>query len=190
MMGKLDDVVRTQAKHSPTDVVTLIGHSAGGVLGRMYLSSQPFRGRAYSGINYVDHLITLGSPHYNRKRFAYGGQLSRYVNQHYPGSFFSPSVKYTSVAGRYAPGALRGNWRNLWRYNVYAALGGEGSAWGDGLVPVESALLKGSKEIVLEEVSHFSFSGEPWYGSTEVIPRWWQETLASDVRHNHEFEGS
>ena len=46
---------------------------------------------------------------------------------------------------------------------------------GDGVVPASSAWLPGSQQIVLEGVSHFAGFGRRWYGSKDVIARWWKE---------------
>jgi hypothetical protein len=42
------------------------------------------------------------------------------------------------------------------------------------LIPVPSALLDGAQQVILDDVSHFSVFGEPWYGSPETIPLWWE----------------
>jgi hypothetical protein len=138
-------------------------------MARLYLGPRPFLGCACGGLDYIDHLITLGSPHYNQR----GGRMRRWVDEQYPGAYFAPQVKYTSVAGRMVHGNRRGPFRERWAYRAYERLSGDGNAWGDGLVPVASALLHESQPITLEGVSHFTGFGRPWYGTAEVIPRWW-----------------
>jgi len=173
LLRKLDRTVQQALGESATDKVTLIGHSAGGVLARLYLSPKPFLGHAYRGLDHVDHLITLGSPHHNQGGLTRGGPMSRWVEQRYPGAHFAPQVKYASVAGKLIRGDPAGSLHERWVYNNYAKIGGDGSAWGDGLIPVDSALLRGSNQLVLDGVSHFSGFGGPWYGSQEIIPLWW-----------------
>ncbi len=173
LLRKLDRAVREAAGRSVTGKITLIGHSAGGVLGRLYLSPRPFLGRTYPGWDRVDHLITLGSPHYSRPRWTHGGAMSRWIEKRYPGAFFAPQVRYTSVAGKLIRGNRQGSLRERHVYAFYEDIGGEGAAWGDGLIPVASALLGGAQQIALEGVSHFTGFGGPWYGAAEVIPRWW-----------------
>ncbi len=46
---------------------------------------------------------------------------------------------------------------------------------GDGLVPLESALIAGSKKIILEKTCHGGLFGKYWYGSKERIEIWWNE---------------
>jgi len=168
---KTECTVRRAATASPTGKVTLIGHSAGGVLSRLYLSPAPFLRHRYSGIEVVDHLITLGSPHNNRGRFFRDGWMARAVYRRYPGAYFAPQVRYTSVAGRSLRGEAGGSAKERWAHTCYRELCGDGEAWGDGLVPVPSALLEGSEQIVLDGIAHY---GGTWYGSPEIIPLWWR----------------
>src|SRR5919112_1126909 len=57
---------------------------------------------------------------------------------------------------------------------------GGGGVGGDGVVPVEAALLPGSEEIVLDGVHHNGRMGL-WYGSdAETVGRWWPEALRAD----------
>src|SRR5438270_11986246 len=49
---------------SSSQKAILVGHSAGGILARVYLGGDPpYGGRRYSGHRRVSHLITLGTPH-------------------------------------------------------------------------------------------------------------------------------
>jgi hypothetical protein len=167
LLDRLERAVHLAAQGSVTGKITLIGHSAGGVVGRLFLSPAPFRGKSYRGLEFVAHLITLGSPHYNLR----GSRMRRWVQKQYPDSFFA-SVQYTSVAGKVIRGSRHGTPRERWSHTCYRRLGGDGEAWGDGLVPLSSQLLKGSQQIVLDGVSHFTGFGGPWYGSAQVMPRW------------------
>jgi pimeloyl-ACP methyl ester carboxylesterase len=175
ILRKIDRAVSRALETSGAKRVTLIGHSAGGVLARLYLSPRPFLGRTYSGLERVDHLITLGSPHHNRRKWLHGGLMSRWIEARYPGAFFTPEVRYTSVAGQLIQGDQRGSLAQRHAFSFYAETIGDGAVWGDGLVPVASALLEGSRQIVLEGVSHFTGFGGPWYGAADVIPRWWDD---------------
>ena len=104
LLRKLDHTVRQAASRSTTVKITLIGHSAGWVLARLYLSPRPFLGHAFRGLDYIDHLITLGSPHYNQRLSVHGGRMSRWIEKRYPGAFFAPCVEYTAVAGKLVRG--------------------------------------------------------------------------------------
>ena len=174
VLRKLDRTVRRAARLTTSGRVTLIGHSAGGVLGRLYLSPEPFLGHVFGGLERVGRLITLGSPHHNERRWLHGGMMARWVEDRVPGSYFAPRVQYCSVAGRLVRGDRHGSLRERHVYSFYDQIGGDGNAWGDGLVPVASALLAGSHQITLEGVGHFAGFGGPWYETEETIADWWQ----------------
>lgn len=167
----LDRVATTAAQlaqSSPTGRVTLIGHSSGGIMLRLFLDHAPFQGRSYDGKALADTLVMLGSPHTALKATV----LRELVQQRLPGSPFADRVQYVSVAGdldlatasplaqRLAPTAYRNST-------------GDAADRGDGLVPVASALLAGSTPLVLAGVAHGGAFGPCWYGSPEVVERWW-----------------
>jgi len=170
IIRKLDATVREAVKSSPTGKITLIGHSSGGVMARLYLGEKPFHGHVFNGIQWVDTLYTLGSPHYNHR----GGRLRNQVNAMYPDAYFSPQVRYISVVGRSKQGKRDGTSAERRLFGAYERLCGDGAAWGDGLVPLESALLKGSGHIVLEGANHYGFKGNLWYGTPSLVEEWWR----------------
>jgi pimeloyl-ACP methyl ester carboxylesterase len=180
LLRKLDDTVRQAARHTAGGRVTVIGHSAGGVLARLYLSPEPFLGQVFRGMDHVGQLITLGSPHYNRRRWIHGGMMARWVDDRVPGSCFAPQVHYCSVAGKLFRGDREGSLRERHAYSFYEQIEGKGDVWGDGLVPVDSALLAGSQHVILKRVGHFAGFGGPWYGTDETIPSWWSPCQAEN----------
>jgi hypothetical protein len=179
----LDRVARAVgelAAESPTGRVTLVGHSSGGIMLRLFLDDQPFQGRRFDGRAQADTLVMLGSPQTALKATA----MRRMVERRLPGAFFADhvhgdqggqGVRYLSVAGdldlddpaatatarRLAPAAYRNSTGNP-------------SDHGDGLVPVASALLAGSEHLVLSGVAHGGAFGARWYGSPDVVTRWWR----------------
>ncbi|MCP9900001.1 esterase [Cyanobium sp. Cruz CV13-4-11] len=169
--GILDRVQATAAelsRRSPTGKVTLIGHSSGGIMLRLFLDEAPFQGRRYDGKALADTLVMLGSPHTALKATV----LRRMVAERLPACPFADRVRYVSVAGdldlqaaspmaqRLAPAAYRNST-------------GDPTGRGDGLVPVASALLEGSTSLVLPGVAHGGAFGPSWYGSPDVVERWW-----------------
>lgn len=170
VIHKLDETAREAVRTSATGKVTVVGHSSGGVMARLYLGAKPYSGHVFNGLQWVDTLVTLGSPHYNHR----GGRLRNKVNAMYPDAFFAPQVKYISVAGKSLQGVRDGDSAERRIYGVYKRLCGNGSTWGDGFVPLESALLKGSEQIVLEGAHHFGLKGNLWYGSPSLVEEWWR----------------
>jgi hypothetical protein len=175
----LDTIQRTVCEavsDSRAGRVVLVGHSAGGVVSRLYLSPKPFLGVECAGVEHVDCLITLGSPHHNRR----ATRMRQWVDEVYPGAYFAPGVDYVSVAGRAVQGRRDDSLRERAAYLFYERLCGDGNTWGDGLVPVPSALLRGSRQIVRDRVSHFTGFGGPWYGDDRIIPKWWSVAARVD----------
>jgi hypothetical protein len=86
-------------------------------------------------------------------------------------------LRYLSVAGSVADGATSPRVRK--RYERFVD---DGRVAGDGIVPVDAALLPGSESQVLDGLHHNRRLGR-WYGSdAETVGRWWpQELRAGDT---------
>jgi hypothetical protein len=180
ILNRLNETVLKAVKESKTGKVTLIGHSSGGILGRLFLSSEPLIGHAYHGLDFVNTLITLGSPHYNHK----GAALRRWVEEKYPGAYYDPDVRYMSVVGKAIRGNRRGSLKERRVHWFYKTLCGRGDVWGDGIVPLPSALLQGSQHIVVDGLRHYSRFKHPWYGTEEAIQSWWEALDVGKLAEN------
>ena len=134
-------------------------------------------GKSFYGLDQIDHLITLGSPHLNQGGVQRGAHMARWIERHVPGATYSPQVRYTSVAGKYILGNARGKPFERFAHKTYKEICSVGDTWGDGITPISSALLPGSNQITLSDVSHYALFGEPWYGSEEIIPLWWRKSV-------------
>jgi pimeloyl-ACP methyl ester carboxylesterase len=171
ILDKIDGTVDRALEVSVAEKVVLVGHSTGGVMGRLFLAPEPFRGRVYDGRRRVRGLITLGSPHQALR----ASPMRRRVQKLYPGAFFAPGVAYLSVAGKAVRGDPRGGPRERSAFRGYRTICGDGAAWGDGIVPVGSALLDGSRHLVLDDVHHYARrEGRRWYGSADAVSGWWR----------------
>jgi pimeloyl-ACP methyl ester carboxylesterase len=175
LVFEVASVVDRALLESESDKAVLVGHSMGGIACRVYLGGNPpFGGRRYSGHRRVKRLISLGTPH-----LVYKDNLTLItrVNEHFPGALHEPAgLKYLSVAGAAADGAASARVRRR-----YERLVEDGRVAGDGVVPVESALLPGSEALVLDDLYHNGFYGR-WYGSDrETVERWWPEDLRVDA---------
>jgi pimeloyl-ACP methyl ester carboxylesterase len=152
----------------------LVGHSAGGLACRVFIGGDPpYGGRRYSGHRRVKCLITLGTPHTvaDRQRLA---PITR-VNELFPGALHAETgLRYVSVAGSAADGTFSPKVRK--RYERFAE---DGRVAGDGVVPVDAALLPGSESLIVEGVHHNRRLGR-WYGSdAETVRRWWPQELCA-----------
>jgi pimeloyl-ACP methyl ester carboxylesterase len=171
ILSKLEWTVKNVLDEAGAEKAVLVGHSSGGVMGRLFLAPGPFRRHVYDGRRYVRGLITLGSPHQGKR----GSPMRRKVQALYPGTCFAPEVTYMSVAGKAVRGDREGSSRERNTYRGYKALCGSGGIWGDGAVPVDSALLEGSRPLVLEGVHHYCLGeNRRWYGSADVVAEWWK----------------
>jgi pimeloyl-ACP methyl ester carboxylesterase len=170
----VDDLLRERGAR----YVTLVAHSAGGVLARIYLGDQPYGPRklCYRGFHKVSCLATLGTPHSASKRGRQGGlNQVAFVQAAYPGSYWR-FIHYVSVMGRGIYGVRDGPPPERGAYQSYSLLTGEGAQWGDGVVPLANGLLEGSRHVVLEGLRHDPRPDRPWYGQDEAtVQEWWRQ---------------
>ncbi len=157
-----------------SDKVVLVGHSAGGILARVYVGGDPpYGGRRHSGHRRVSHLISLGTPHNAPSRESLA--LIAEVNELFPGALHD-NIRYLCVAGAAVDGTSSRSARR--RYERFVD---DGRVAGDGEVPVEAALLPGADSLVLDGLYHgrlHSWRKGRWYGSDrETVERWWPEEL-------------
>lgn len=167
----------TLAAHGATRL-TLVAHSAGGVLARIYLGDQPYGPRrlVYNGFERVACLVTLGTPHTASRTGRQGGlnQIA-FVQARYPGAYWR-FIHYVSVIGKGIYGDAAGPPPERGAWQSYRLISGEGAQWGDGVVPLAAGLLAGAREVVLPGLRHDRRPDRPWYGSDEATVRaWWGE---------------
>ena len=160
---------------------TLVGHSAGGLIARLYLCEDHVWGHAYAGVEHVSSVVTLGSPHCCHRLLepatepASNWFLIDEANRRMPGATYSDRVRYLTIAGRYVQGIEAGTHAERRAHRYYDRMSNQDtSAWGDGIVPVHCAQLDGAPALILDGVAHSARFGRPWYGSSKtVIQRWW-----------------
>lgn len=190
--------------------VHLVGHSAGGWLGRAFLGEAKYQpgaapgtpsGLRAAGPNpLVRSITTLGTPQRpppaDKKRDMTGGAQG-WVDSTYPGAFFADQgIAYTCVAGR----TVRGHREfprqregpriaEEYAWDSYSEVCGEGEAVeGDAVVPLSSATLDGAATLVLDGVYHSMSrigtfdeeSGVVWYGSDSVLDVWLAQLAGGD----------
>ena len=95
ILNKVKKMVAFALNETKAKKVDLIGHSSGGIILRLYLSSEPFKDVIYNGKSTSRNLITLGSPH----QAVRATKLRRFVDEKYPGNFFK-NINYVSIGGK------------------------------------------------------------------------------------------
>ena len=170
VLDRVAAAVEQQQTLSTSGQVTLVGHSSGGVMLRLYLSDEDFQGRRYGGSDRCNRLVTLGSPHQAIR----ATPLRAMVDRRYPGCHH-PEVDYVAVAGELdLSAAMASAFSRRSAAGSYRSITGDASVSGDGLVPVSSALLKDARHQVLAATAHGGLFGSLWYGSPERVHAWWQ----------------
>lgn len=151
--------------------VTVVAHSMGGTLARIFLGDRPYHGEVYGGHSAVEQLITLGTPHHSLERWT--RDSVGFVNGAYPGAHF-PHIRYVSVVGRSLRGNPRGRLAERLAHQSYTIVSGaeHGGAWGDGVTTLACAALRGAEYLAVPGLYHSPFHGRPWYGDATSLPLW------------------
>ena len=171
ILNKVNRMVAFALNETKAKKVDLIGHSSGGIILRLYLSSEPFKDVIYNGQSITRNLITLGSPH----QAVRATKLRRFVDEKYPGNFFK-NINYVSIGGKVEINSKQTSLlTKLFARNSYQSISGDKNESGDGLVPLSSSLLRNSQQITLPNTVHGGIFGKNWYGSTSKVREWWDE---------------
>ncbi|KAL9226793.1 hypothetical protein vseg_002564 [Gypsophila vaccaria] len=205
-LERVDEAVNEAIEGAQGGTISLVGHSAGGWLARVYMEE--------FGKDNVSLLLTLGTPHMPPPKGVSGvidqtRGLLNYVQQHCAKAVYTPQLKYVCIAGRYIQGArLSGNSSNDSGYVAsgeaeesvmtvsestagsvtlrarivgqgYKQVCGKADVWGDGVVPEESAHLEGALNISFDGVYHSPV------GSDDTLRPWYgsPEVLEKWIEH-------
>ncbi|MFQ3580357.1 MAG: lipase [Chloracidobacterium sp.] len=160
-------VEKTRQAHAAKRV-NLVTHSAGGIVARLYLGDDAYDGVAYRGHRQTATLVTLGCPH--ASLLSWTRRTMDFVNSHYPGAFYA-SVRYVAVIGCAIRGAFPGTLAEMAAYQSYRLVCGDGTVWGDGVVPVASGQLEGAVNYVCDGIQHVpNRPGADWYD--RAVEQW------------------
>ncbi|KAL4561489.1 hypothetical protein LXL04_033655 [Taraxacum kok-saghyz] len=186
-LNRVDEAVNEALEQSQGGSLSIIGHSAGGWLARVYMEefTQPN----------ISLLLTLGSPLQPPPKGLPGvidqtRGLLTYVEKNCRKAVYTPELRYVCIAGRYIQGSrffdsnsetnvsdtLTPTFRTRFVGQGYKQVCGRADVWGDGVVPEMSAHLEGALNISLDGVYHSPVGSEdhlrPWYGSPPVVEQW------------------
>jgi hypothetical protein len=160
--------------------ILIVGHSAGGFMGRLLTAPEPYPGRRFGAAAHIGAIVTLGTPH----RLAAGQGIGRRLNEvaasvaelAVPGCYWAPQIGYVSVASRAVVADPHGGGRERIAELMYRSILGRAyvpGTEGDGLVPVAATRLEGAREVLLDSHIHGPSAGKPWYGSDDAVDAWW-----------------
>ena len=184
----LDAMQRACDAATPEDgdaPLVVVAHSAGGWLARVFIDERA----SEATTRRISRLVTLGSPVKPAPRGVPGvvdqtrGILTYVDDNCRTASELSSDldIECVCVAGRYARGAetLDGvaSARAFALGQGYKQVCGRADVDGDGITPVESALMDGATHVVLDDVYHTPLgadeaAGRAWYGSPSALERW------------------
>ncbi|KAL6124603.1 hypothetical protein ACLB2K_077115 [Fragaria x ananassa] len=106
-LKRVDEAVKEAKELAQGGPLSLVGHSAGGWLARLYMEEY--------GISDISLLLTLGTPHLSPPRGVSGvidqtRGLLYYFEKNCSKAVYTPELRYVCIAGRYLQGArLFGN---------------------------------------------------------------------------------
>jgi hypothetical protein len=178
-LNKLKEKIAEAKDQTEGGPITLVGHSAGGWLGRTYLVDVESPEDAG-----VDCFISLGSPQLATPKdvpmvIDQTRGILNWVNEACPGAHHS-NVKYISICSKCIKGARMDTEGASIEEKItgqgYKQVCGKSDVWGDGIVPIPSAHLEGAIQIDLEGIYHSPLGkgDRPWYGSSEIVDQWMQ----------------
>ena len=180
------EAVRLAARVSEEAPVLVVGHSAGGLIARILTATEPLPGKRFGAVKLIGSIVTLGTPHLLSEGQGIGRRLNTVVSEvaeaAAPGACHSPQIGYVSVASRAIRGDPAGTGRERVAYLLYRSVMGRAAVpgtEGDGLVPVDSAMLAGSTRIVIDGAIHGPSATSPWYGTDDAMDVWWPAALSS-----------
>jgi pimeloyl-ACP methyl ester carboxylesterase len=177
LVDRAHNAIDFALKETGAEKVIIVGHSAGGIVGRAYLGDQTLKPhqRSHRGHERVSRLYMIGSPLRQVGDVAQQGmRATSWVDRTYPGAYFADKgVRYLTVRGKFVKGKIDGTFRERQAFLNYQFISGVGEQWGDGVVPLSLSELDGAITLTLDGVGH-SPAWNPWFFSDEATVRgWW-----------------
>jgi len=150
----------------------ILSHSIGGWVARAWLgevANETTRKRCKK-------YVSLGTPHVappEDSLMAKADQtrgLLKYINDRWPGAYWD-DIAYTCVASSAVTGKIGfdDGLDSILAFVSYFALIGQGDVKGDGITPVDGALLKDANSIVLDDVYHADVLPNPIGGTNSKL---------------------
>jgi len=184
-LNRVSEQMQELCADSPDTQVVLLGHSAGGWLARAALGFGTYDAddAPYAiDLDRILGMVTLGAPHLPPPPEIMDmtrGAL-RITHEQFPGAYHKPDgLFYITVIGNVIRGEKQERKNPFeptsatgFAYNSYEAVCGEGTAIGDGVVPLDAAHLDDAVQLELDGVFHSINVPERWYGSDSQLDGW------------------
>jgi len=184
LVDRAHKAVMHALKETGAEKVTLMGHSAGGVVGRAYLADRVpnVYHTPHHGYERVSRLIMLASPLRAVAEAQHPGmRQAAEIDAMFPGAHFAPHVQYLTVSGKFIEGKPNGTLKEREAHRNYKYVSNVGEQWGDGVVPSSLSRLDGVPHLEIEGLGHSPFWA-PWFGSDEAqVRRWWSVIEQGDA---------
>jgi pimeloyl-ACP methyl ester carboxylesterase len=177
-LSRIDDAIGEAKRKSGSQKVSLVAHSAGGWMARVYMED--------FGCESICKFISLGSPLNSVPKDVPGvvdqtrGILTFVeTNCQKPSALMLKGVQVTCLAGKWLEGSE--TFQGVSKTSEfligqgYKQVCGTSDTWGDGITPIQTAHLEGADNIILEGVYHTplgSSEKRPWYGTPRILDRW------------------
>jgi pimeloyl-ACP methyl ester carboxylesterase len=153
----LDRIAQEIAELDDDEKIILLGHSAGGWLGRAAVGfGSEDEDASMVDLTKVAGIVTLGAPNLPPPEGVMDmtrGAL-RITNERFPGAYHAPSIFYITALGLAVKGELQAKKSAMepttlkgFAFNSYAAVCGDGTTIGDGVVPQCSGHLEDAIQV-------------------------------------------
>ncbi|KAH9771101.1 alpha/beta-Hydrolases superfamily protein [Citrus sinensis] len=166
--SRMNDAIQKAKEFTPGGKLSLIGHSAGGWLARVYMEE--------FGSSDISLLLTLGTPHLYIQGARFFGNSNVDVDSTVAIDTDQPISEVATVDNKTISTATSTTFRARIVGQGYKQVCGQADVWGDGVVPEVSAHLEGALNISLDGVYHSPVGSDdalrPWYGSPAVVEKW------------------
>ncbi|PNT65799.1 hypothetical protein BRADI_3g02817v3 [Brachypodium distachyon] len=174
-LGRVEEAV-AEAKElcSPDGKLSLIGHSAGGWLARVYMEE--------FGTSDISLLLTLGTPHLYIKGARLTGNSITTADEIVAVDTTSEAAEAVMISADNISAPPGPTFRSRFVGQGYKQVCGRADVWGDGVVPEVSAHLEGALNISFDGVYHSPVGSDdeerPWYGSPAILQQWVHHLLS------------
>ncbi|KAM5554353.1 hypothetical protein ABKV19_022628 [Rosa sericea] len=173
-LKRVDEAVKEAKELTQGGPLSLVGHSAGGWLARLYMEEY--------GKSDISLLLTLGTPHQYLQGARLFGNSSGSVDSAIPIESLEPSSEVAVINDVSTSTSTTPTLRARFVGQGYKQVCGQADVWGDGVVPEVSAHLEGALNISIDGVYHSPVGSDdilrPWYGSPAIVEQWIHHLLS------------